>query len=550
MIAAAAVVVLTLALMASGKVEPLLALAGGLIVAGLLGISEPEDLLSGLSNPGVITVGAMLVIAKGVVKTGVVSRVTWTLLSATTTSRQAIGRLSAPIGVASALINTTPIVAMLIPAARQLEQTRRIPAREVLMPIAHVTTLAGSVTMIGTSSNLLIAGIAGQQGIEMGMLSFAPVALPVAFAGSLLIFFIGPRLLRAEASAKRPDKQWRVEIPIGSAALAAGRRAADLGIHSTRDYRLEGILRWGDLVAADEVIEAGDVLVFEATAAGVAAIWSTPLFGMGAHRLYEVSISAGEGAELHEFERDGTMRIIAARSERPLHETELPPGETCFIAADNADAVARNSAVALIQDAAARAPQPGKTWPALLILAAVILAASTGLAPTELSASAGAVLMVLTGVLTPRGAARALDPKVLAMLAGSIGLGTIVVDSGLADEIAEAMVSVATGPLALVIVLALVTAAMTNVVTNAATASILAPVGITLAAQLDVDPVTVLALIGTCVSFTFLNPYGHQTNVMVSEPGGYTSASFLRVGVPLLATVLVTVCATGWLLAR
>lgn len=549
MIYVAAVLVLgTLTAMASGRVEPVLALVTGLLLAALLGISEPSDLTAGLANAGVITVGAMLVIAKGVVQTGVVSRATWALLSATSTAPQALRRLAVPIGTASALINTTPIVAMLIPATRQLEQTRRIPAREVLLPIAHITTLAGSVTLIGTSSNLVIAGIAGDRGVEMTMLSFAPVALPVAVAGAIVVLLIGPRLLRGTVERRRRGKDWRVEIPVGASALAVGRQARDLGIFKTSEYELAGIQRWDDLLEPGRPIEAGDLLVFASTEEGVAAIWATPLFGMSAHRLYEVSVSAGEGATLHDFERDGSMRIIAARSATSLHETELEPGETCFVSAPHVDAVLRNDAVALAQDAASRAPQPGKTWKALAILLAVIVAASVGLAPAEVASSLGAVLMVLTGVISPRSAARALDPKVLAILAGSIGLGTIVVDSGLADVIATAIDDVAGGRLGLLVVLAAATILMTNLVTNAATASILTPVGIALATELGLDPVTVLALIGTCVSLTFLNPYAHQSNLMVMEPGGYEGRDFVRVGAPLLAATLVTVCGVAYAL--
>lgn len=545
---AAVVVVGTLAAMASNRVEPLLALIVGLLLAAILGISEPSALAAGLANAGVITVGAMLVIAKGVVQTGVVSRATWALLSSTETAPQALRRLATPIGTASALINTTPIVAMLIPATRQLEQTRRIPAREVLLPIAHVTTLAGSVTLIGTSSNLVIAGIAGERGVEMSMLSFAPVAFPVALVGSVVVYVLGPRLLRGVVERRKPGKEWRVEIPVGSTALAVGRRAGELGISRTSEYELAGVQRWDDLLPADVEIEAGDLLVFASTAEGVSAIWATPLFGMSAHRLFEVSVSAGEGATLHDFERDGSMRIIAARSKESLHDTELEPGATCFVSAANAEAVVRSDAVALAQDAGSRAPQPGKTWKALLILLGVIVAASFGLAPAEVASSSGAVLMVITGVLTPRSAVRALDPKVLAILAGSIGLGTVVVDSGLAGVLADSIREVADGRLALLVVLALATAVMTNLVTNAATASILTPVGIALAADLALDPVTVLALIGTCVSFTFLNPFSHQSNLMVMEPGGYSTKEFARLGVPVLAAALVTVCGVAFAL--
>jgi di/tricarboxylate transporter len=547
---AAGLVVAALVAMASGRVDPLLALLVTLILAGILGIAPADQLASGLSNAGVITVAAMLVIAKGIVQTGLVSRATWSLLASTTTAQQVFRRLSFPIGVASALINTTPLVALLIPATRQLEQTKRIPAREVLLPIAHVTTLAGSVTLIGTSSNLVIAGIAGKGGVDMEMFSFAAVALPVALVGAVVVYLTSPRLLRGAVDTAARSKDWRVEIPVTAPARAQNRRAATLGIYKTREYELVGIQRWGTMVDPDEPIEAGDLLVFAATEEGIEAIWRTPLFGMSAQRLYAVSVSAGEPVALHDFERDGSLRIIAARSDHSLHETDLNPGETCYVTGKSAEAVASNPAVALWQPVTSRAPQPSKTFVALGVLLCVIISASFGLVPAEVAASGGAVLMVLTGVIGPRSAARALEPKVLGLLAGSIGLGAIVVESGLARVIADAISDLSSGTLGLVIVLAVATTVMTNLVTNAATASIVTPVALRIAADAGVDPVTVLALVGTCVSFTLINPYSHQSNVMVMQPGGYTGAQFARFGVSILAACLVTVCGVTYLLLR
>ena len=157
--------------------------------------------------------------------------------------------------------------------------------------------------------------------------------------------------------------------------------------------------------------------------------------------------------------------------------------------------------------------------------------------------------MVLTGVITPRSAARALEPKLLAILAGSIGLGAIVVSSGLDDVIADAVRNASGGSVALVVVVfAVVTAAITNLVTNAIAASVLTPVAISVATELGIDAATVLALIGTCVSFTFINPFSHQSNLMVMRPGGYTSATFARFGAPLLVGCLATVCVVAFLL--
>lgn len=200
---AAAIVILTLVAMASGKVPPVLALAAAISVAAILGIAEPSQLFAGLSNGGVITVAAMLVIAKGVIHTGVVTRVAWRLLSSVTTASQTLGRLILPVGAASAMMNTTPIVAMLIPAVKELQQTRGIPARQVLLPIAHVTTLAGSTTLVGTSSNLLIAGIASGSGVEVGMFSFAIIALPVAIVGWAWLLFASPAPSRPPMTPRR-----------------------------------------------------------------------------------------------------------------------------------------------------------------------------------------------------------------------------------------------------------------------------------------------------------------------------------------------------------
>jgi di/tricarboxylate transporter len=551
-VAAAVIVAATLAAMTSGRIEPVLALVSGLVLAGLVGIAPADALFAGLANAGVITVAGMLVIAEGVVATGIVSRASWRLLAGVEGARQAFRRLAPPVAVASSLMNTTPLVAMLIAATRELEQTRRVPARGVLLPIAHATTLVGSVTLIGTSSNLVIAGIASDRGVDMSMLSFAPVALPVALAGWVVIYLTMTRLgSDAEATAASPLREWRAEIPIGAPALVDGHRAAELGVAATDQFRLAEVRRDGGAPLAPDVsIAAGDLLVYEATEEGVRSLWRSPVFGIPAQRLYAITVRTDEGGLLGGLEQDGSLRVIAARTDQALHETAVLPGATCYVTGVNADAIAQHDAVGLWQAATSHAPQPRKTLIALGVLACVVGAALAGLAPVELAASGGAVVMVLTGVLTPRAAVRALDLRTLFILAGSIGLGAIVVESGLAGSIADAIRSTSDGhPAPALIVLAVTTALMTNFVTNGATASILTPVAIAVAGDLAIDPVTVLALIGTCVSFTFVNPISHQTNLMVLSPGGYTQRTFALYGVPLLAGALVTACGVAYLLS-
>ena len=547
-IIAAVVVVATLAAMASGKVPVVLALATGLAVGGILQLAPVSALFAGLSNGGVITVAGMLVVAKGVVKTGVIARATWRLLATVTTAAQAMRRLIVPVGVASALMNTTPLVAMLVPATRQLQQTRDVPAREVLLPIAHATTLVGSVTLIGTSSNLLIAGIASDDGVHVSMLSFAPVALPVCLVGWVLLLLAAPRMLRGEGDKEPGLQPWRVEVRIASGAIATGRRAADIGIERTQEYRLQAIMRHGELVPTAEALEAGDRLVFAASEVGVKTLWESPRFGLSPQHLYAVSVGPGEHGTLLEFE-DDDLRVIAAQTAKPLGDTTAIPGATVFVTCSSTEDLARHEAFTLWAQAAGRVPQPGKTWTALGVLAAVVVAASFGLAPVELIAFAGAVLMVLTGVLTPRMAVRALDWNVLFILAGSVGLGAIVVNSGLADVLARSIEQLSAGSLPVVVVVfAVTTTIMTNLITNAAAASILTPVAVGIATKLGLDPVTLLALVATCISFTFINPFSHQTNLMVMGPGAYSTRTFAKFGAPLVAVSLVSVSVVTWVL--
>ena len=548
---AAIIVVVTLAVIVSGRAPAVLCLICALIVAGFAGIAKPSELFAGLSNSGVITIAAMLVIAKGVFYTGVVSRVMYRLLSKVDSVRGTLVRLIPPVGVLSALINTTPIMAMLIPATKELEQQSGIPARGVLLPIAHATTLAGSATLSGTSANLLIAGIAKTYGVNLSMFSFVPVAVPVALAGWVVLVLTAPLLVREKPKAEAVELNWRAEIPLSDVANSIGRTAGELGIERTPEFQLEKIRRPGGKVPIGAQLEAGDVLVYRATEDGVRMLWGSPRFGLARQDLFLVSVSGDESTAIQDLEEDEDIMVVAAQTTKSLRKAEAKPGEMCLVSASSPDVFAHHPTVGLWQKVAGKAPQTGKTRAGLIILLGVILASSFGLAPVELIAVTGATLMVITGVLTPRSAARALNWNILAIIAGSIGLGTIVVKSGLGDTISGAIVNLSGGQAVLVaLVFALVTTVVTNVVTNAAAAAILTPVAITVANDAGLNPVILLTLIGTCISLTFLNPIAHQTNLMVMGPGGYSTKTFVRFGIPVTVVALAVGVFMGFTLLK
>lgn len=548
-VAAAIIVLVALVLIVSGRAPAVLVLFSALLVAAVLGIATPDELFAGLSNAGVITIAAMLVIAKGVFGTGVISRVTYRLLDGVGSASQALRRLLPPVGLLSALINTASIMAMLIPATKELEQQSGVPARGVLLPVTHATTLAGSVTLIGAGSNLLIAGIAETADIHLTMFSFVPVAVPVMLAGWAVLLMTAPRLQRSEAAASTRTLTWRAEITLSGDASGIGRAPADLGIQATPEFELVEVRRGGTAAPAESALVAGDVLVYRSSEAGVRMLWGSSWLGLAPQDLYLVSIAADEATTLRELEDDGDILVVAAETEEPLSQASAKPGALCLVSARSTDVLAAHPMVALCRRVAGQAPQPAKTGIALGILVAVVVAGSFGLSSVEVVAMAGAVLMVLTGVLTPKSAARALNWNILAIMAGSIGLGTIVVKSGLGELISSAIVRLSGGhTLLIVVVFAVVTTLTTNLVTNSAAAGILAPVAIAVAASAGLNPVVLLTLVGTCISMTFLNPIAQPTTLMVMGPGGYTTKTFVRFGIPLTLVCLIVASAVGVLL--
>jgi di/tricarboxylate transporter len=315
------------------------------------------------------------------------------------------------------------------------------------------------------------------------------------------------------------------------------------------EFELTEVRRWGKPVDTGVMLEDRDLLVYRATEAGVRMLWASPRFGLSPQSLYLVTIGTDELSTIRALEEDEDIEVVAAQTEVPLRQTAALAGDMAMVTSTSAEALTNHPLVGLWQKVAGKAPQTQKTWIALAILAAVIAAGSSGLAPIELAAVTGAVMMVLTGVLTPRSAVRALNWNILAIIAGSIGLGVIVVRSGLGNYISDAILTLSQEKtLLVVLVIALGTTILTNVVTNAAAAAILTPIALTIASSTGLNPVLLLTLIGTCISFTFLNPYSHQTNLMVMRPGGYSSPVFFRFGIPLTLVCLLTAIGVSYAL--
>ena len=528
--------------LASGKIPPVLVFATTLSAAGLLGIAPSSELLSGLSSPAVVTVAAMLIIAAGVVHTGIVSRAGRRILGDASTLRGALTRLLYPIGFASSFMNNTPIIAMTIPAAQEFEQTSGIAARRLLMPVAFAAAMGGATTLVGTSSNLLIASLAGAEGIELGFFAFTPVALPTFFVGVGLLILIVRKVLRREEMTSDNTRRWRVELHVGAGALLQGNTLAEGGLLSARDYEATSVVRGTETVAQTNPLDAGDVITYEANANGVRQLWANPRFGQKNQRLYQVTLGTGASGNLGQLGHHNNLNILAALdSMGELSAATARPGEVLYVTSSSVQALESVEDIAMVTDVGDRAPQVAKTRLALGILAAVIATLAWGKFPTEWVAATGALAIIFCRIISARAAFRALNWNLLGVLAGSVGLGSIVVSSGIAEAIADWVVSTTgSSSVTLVLIVGVVSLLLAVFVTTTAAVSIVVPIIVYVSNSLAVSPGPLLALLAVSACLSFVNPYSNQSFMMVMGAGNYDFRDYLRLGAPVAGLTLIT----------
>ena len=219
----------------------------------------------------------------------------------------------------------------LVSAIAVLRMMERNPGKSLAqlyaeLPVTHATTLAGSVTLIGAGSNLLIAGIAEAADIHLTMFSFVPVAVPVMLAGWATLLLTAPRLQRSEAAATTRTLTWQAEITLSDGASGIGRVPADLGIQATPEFELVEVRRRGKPTPAEGALAEGDVLVYRSSEAGVRMLWGSSWLGLAPQDLYLMSIAADEATTLRELEDDGDILVVAAETEEPLSQASAKPG--------------------------------------------------------------------------------------------------------------------------------------------------------------------------------------------------------------------------------
>jgi di/tricarboxylate transporter len=543
-------------------------------------LPKASDALQGFASPAAVAIGAVFVLGTGLRESGVA-----TLLArgiqAVAGRNEAVLCLLVMVATAalSAFMSNAAVVAMLLPVVLVLSRRSGVAASRLLMPMAFAAVLGGTVTMVGTAANILVAdyitGPAAPAGLKpLEVFDFAPVGLAVTVAGILFLALIGRRML---SKAKRDDRR-RKRLPedvarsfnlaesllmfgVKEASTAKGRTLGDLALPAAYGMNPLMVRRPGPMgdrwipPDAGVVLQAGDRLYAQGAESSAWLLAESELlqFGLAGPRaverilgrgttLAEVAVPPrsafiGKTLDHEDFTARFGLQVLAvwradgAEVEEPLlHELEV--GDN-FLVSGPARAVHRLEAQAdftvltdqsQVEDVT-RAPL------ALSILLAALLPAVLLGTPLALSAMGGALLMVVTGCVTPPGLRRSVDWNVLALIVGTLPLGLALEQQGIAEIVASALVSVGSalssvGVLGILFGLSAILAVLAS---NAAAALIVAPIAARAAAAAGVDPGTALLAVAYGCSCAFVLPFA-QWNLMVAVPGGYRTRDYLRVG--------------------
>lgn len=574
-----------LALMMANVASPDLVLLGAVVVLTAVGVLSPEQAFSGFSNPGMLTVGALFIVASGLRETGAVQLVTSRVLGRPRTERVALLRLISPVIVASAFLNNTTIVASLMPAVNDWARRIGISAGRLLMPLSFASILGGVCTLIGTSTNLVVAGlvedlIPTHPGLHsIGMFDMTPLGVLIAVAGMLTLVAFGPLLLpnRDQAISRQDNpRQYVMEVLVPQGSRLAGQSIEDSGLRGLPGAYLMEIVRGDEVVAVvdpQHVLFEGDRLVFVGDVDAMVDLQRLPGLAAAPDQVFKLegdrqsrhivkAVVAPRNPLIGKTIREGGFRkryhavvIAVARSgERipgRIGDIVLQAGDVLLLEAHPhfVELYRRSEHFYMVSALNAAPPRTELAPAALGILTLLMVVVTLNLVTTVTAAFLAAGAMILAGCCTLQEARRALDLTVLVAIAAAFGLGIAMQETGLARAIADLAVSAgANNPIAALVVAYLLTAVLTELITNNAAAVLALPVAITLADAVGAAPMAYVFTVMIAASASFNTPIGYQTNLMVYNAGGYKPLDYPRLGLPLsLVVATVTIAAVPWL---
>lgn len=545
---------------------------GLLLITGLLPYS---DGLAVLSNPAPWTIAAMFIVMGALVRTGSLDRVTRLAEStAKTHPKLAVTLLLGFAALASAFINNTPIVVIMIPIFVQVAKILKQSASKLLIPLSYAAIMGGTLTLIGTSTNLLVDGVARSQGLEpFTIFEVTPLGLVVVAWGMIYLALIGRHLLPDRASmatllgGNRAKMKFFTEVAIPEDSALIGQNVTEVELFTRDGVRLIDVLR-GDASLRRNMdgvtLQLGDRVVLRTEMAELLGMQSSKdlrtidKLSSVETTTVEVLITPGcrmVGRSLGSMRlrrRYGVYPLAAHRRNqnigRQLDDLVVQVGDTLLLEGDPAD-IQRLAADMDMVDVSTPSERPyrrEKAPIALLAMAGIVVLAALNLAPILPLAVLAMAVVLIARCIDAEEAFSFVEGRLLALIFAMLAVGAALEHTGaielLVGSLAPWLENVP--PVVLIWTIYFITTLLTELVSNNAIAVIMAPIAIALGQTIGVDPRPLVVAVMIAASACFATPIGYQTNMLVYGPGGYRFTDYLKVGIPLNISLGVVVCLT------
>ena len=547
-----------------------------------MGYLTPSEAVSGFSNPAVITIGLLFILSSAVQKTGLLEYIVVTI-NRLVHSSKIIGLAAYyfTISIASSLINNTAIVAIFMPITIRLAHNYHVSPSKMLIPLSYAAILGGTLTLVGTSTNLLVNSIyMSYEGSQpLGMFEFLKYGSIILVIGTVYLLFIAPRLIPSRTTTSSLTKSYHLggyltEMKVKKGSVLVGKSCFDRSINQNYDVTVLDIIRDKKHIVKDirrTILKEGDILFVRGTlenflrmkeVEGVALLTDEKLTqseleqednelveclltddsGLVGKSLMSTNFRQIYGAFILAIRREGDIfRKKIAHMKLRAFDTLLVYGPSKKIAS-----LSDGGNFIVLGKVQARLIKEKFWWVSIYVVLISIIFAAVGYIPIMKGAFLSVVILLSLKIITAQESYQSIHWQVIFLIAALIPIGIVIQKTGTADWIGNNisnfifLFSSELQPYVLLATIYFITMILTEISSNVATAIIMVPIAIAVSNQLGLEPRPFVFTVAFAASSSFITPIGYQTNLMVYGPGGYKFSDYTRVGLPLSLILLVS----------